>query len=335
MLIENLFCIPITQGRAGKMTREKVAMLENELCFRNVFARNVLDALDAIDVENVPATMDKRVILQSILWYGSVVFFEKAGGIFSLPGAPVGDGFNMYGHPGKAWVWTRNGQMNEQVTLNIPGGDENSQLEIMTSMQKAGKGNGVFIWDNALRFPFINIVIDFSEKIADSYRMLDVMRRNLKAPYIIAAGESVNATVKQYLDQRDKNVDAMQILNTGAFDPKKDIAVFPLDLNSQSLKDVVELIEWYENKLRELNGISSNSQIDKKGENIITDEVHINDMYENMQIDKRLEYLNGSVELWNKLYGTNIKFVKKHNENVEQTEDMSDDQNNDVRGTEE
>ena len=328
MWFEGYFCIPTMCGTTGKVTRERLARHKNAIAFQNTFSRFLQDALDAIDVEGLPETMSKRVILQSILWYGGVVLFEKSGGLFSLPGAPTGDGFNMYGDPGKAWVWTRNGQMNEQINLAIPGGDENSQLEIMTSMQRAGKGNGVFVWDNALRFPFVNQVIFYAEAVADTYRTLDVMRANLKRPYIFFSEESTLASINKFLQERDENVDAISAVNTGAFDVNK-IKMIPLDTGSQNLRDCTEIIEWYENKYRELLGINSNTQIDKKGENLISAELTVNNEFEDMQISKRLDYLNKTVELFNKLYGTNIKFVEKHKGEVENVDNEAD-RNEDV-----
>ena len=180
----------------------------------------------------------------------------------------------------------------------------------------------MYVWENQMRFPFIHTVTQYSEAVSDSMRTLDVVRQNLKHPYIIVADETVVPSIKEFFKKRDENLD--YIIDSGVF-PVDKIKILPLDAaNTAQAKDVTELIEWYESKFRELCGIRSNSQTDKKGENLISDEVHINDDYEDLQVDRLIPYMQKQLDYVNKFYGTDIKVVSRKEQTNEDDDILSD-----------
>lgn len=314
--------IPLFCGDAGKATKRKINRFKNSVMFRNCFARLVQDGLHRYDFDGLPDTVSKRVVLQSLLWYGGVVFFEYKGGIFALPGAPTGN-FNINGDPGAAFVFTRNSSIgfNKEVKLFIPGSDENAFLNKTGLIDaKQGQARGVYVWENAIRYPFINQTIFFSSAIADSMRTLDVCRVNIKNPYIIVAEESVVNTVKRYFDQRDENNE--YIISSGVFDAAK-VQLLPIATNSDTLTACTALIEWYEAKYRELCGVKNNAQMDKKGENLIRAEVSVNDEYTYMSPDKCMEYIQAGLDDANRLFGLNMKVkeVDREDDNIFGNED--------------
>ena len=324
MWYEGYFTIPLTGGIQGKVNREKLAKFKNAASFQNTFIRFLSDALMRYQFKGLPDTVSERVVLQSLLWYGGVAFFEKQGTLFALPAAPTGDGFNVYGDPGKAWIFSRNGQMNEEIKIHIPGGDDDAFLRVLNDGRKTGKGGaGVYVWENAMRFPFIHTVIQYAEAVSDSMRTLDVVRQNLKHPYIVVADETVVPSIKEFFKKRDENLDF--IIDSGVF-PVDKIKILPLDsANTEQVKDVTGLIEWYESKFRELCGIRSNAQMDKKGENLISDEVHINDSYEDLQVEKLIPYIQKGLDIVNKFYGTSITVHKREQEVSDGNDDIQSD----------
>lgn len=323
MWLDNMiqFNINTFGGDVGKSTKKKLATFKNNISFQNTFSRLVLDALERYGFEGLPDTISERVLVQSTLWYAGVVFFERDGKLFALPGAPSGDGFNIYGDPASAWVFSKNGVFNEEVSVFIPGSDEASFLKETDGFKSGRKTKGVYVWENKLRYPFVNHTMFFSEAISDTMRTLDVCRTNIKNPFIITAEESVVPTVKRYLEQRENN--ETYVLSSGVFDATK-VSVIPLTTNSDSLSSCTQLIEWYENKYRELCGVDNNGQMDKKGENLIQDEVTINDMYTELSVQKCIDCINEGLEYVNKIYGTNIKCVPKHKK--------GDNGHDDIRG---
>lgn len=321
MWFENYFDI-WTRGLTGAtkpLTNRKLATFKNNIMFQNTFARLLQDALHRYYIEGLPESCSERVVLQSLLWYGSVVFFEKNGGLIALPGIPTGQAFNVYGDPAEAWVFSAVGQYNQPVKLYLPGSDENAFLKNTIAGKAGSDYKGVYVRENELRYPFVNHVIFFADAISDSMRTLDVCRQNIKQPFIIACEESVVNSVKEFFKHRDNNEN--YIVDTGVF-PADKISLLPFDTNADNLKNATELVDWYENKFRELCGVKNNGQIDKKGENLIQSEVDINDEYTWAAIDKCLNSIQKGLDDVNKLYGTNMQVKKFEDEEVAENDDI-------------
>lgn len=324
----NNYEIQLWNGNTGNATRKKIAQIKNRDVFINQFMLKVQDALDMrYHFEGLTDTMSERVMLQSLLWYGCVCVFEKDGALMTLPCTADGSGYNIYGDLASVWVFARNGKLNEQVRCYVHGSDESAFLDETSGTQPNGKYKGVCIWENSTRYPFINQVIFYANAIADSMRTLDVCRKNIKNPYIITAEQSIIPTIKSYFDHRDNNEEF--IVSSGIF-PADRVNILPLAENSDSLSAITSLIEWYEAKFRELCGVNNNSQMDKKGENLIQAEVSVNDEYTQMSVDKIIPYIQLGLDDVNKLFGTNIRVVKNEvavSENDDIMEGEEEDKN--------
>lgn len=310
-----------------KKTNSKLEKMKNNISFQNTFSRLYQDALHRYYFENLPDSISERVLKESLLLYGAAVFFIKDGNLLCLPGVPSGSGFNAYGDPASCWVFARNGKFNEEVKVYLPGSDETAFLKITNSEPQSGKIKGCFVRENATCYPFINHTLFYSDVIADTFRSLDVQRLNMKAPFIITAEETIVNSVKEFFKHRDNN--EAYIVNTGVF-PADKINLLPFDTNAQNLISATQLIDWYENKYRELCGIDNNGQIDKKGENLIQAEVDMNDEYTENSVDKCIEYIQKGLDDVNKIFGTNIK-VKKYVKEADQDVFANDDIQRDDR----
>lgn len=309
--------IPLGIDDVGKSTQKQLAKYKNSFTYQNTFARLLLDALQRYRFKGLPDTISERVLIQSLTWYGCACIYERGDNLFALPCAPSGAGVNMYGDFGSAWVFSMNGQANEEVRLFIEGGEKSAFLR-KTNGAISGKNRGVMIRENHILFPFVRTTIQFADAIADAYRTLDVVRANIKRPYIVTVEESVYNTAKKYFEQRELNYD--HILSSGVFDPSK-IQILPIDVNGNSLNDATSLIEWYENHYREMCGLENNSQIDKKGENLISEEVTVNDEYTDAQADRVIDTIQHYLDLVNEFFGVNITVER----GVEQKEDKQDE----------
>lgn len=309
---ENLFTIYL-DGDDSKTTRRTLSKFKNAIVFQNQFQIFLQDALNRYHFEGLPDTISERVILESLVWYGSVCFFEKDGGLLALPCTPDGAGFNIYGDVGSVWTFARNGVFNKNVKTYLHGSDEDAFLNKTNGAPSSpSELRGVCVWENATRYPFIQHIIFYASAIADALRALDVCRENLKRPYLIAAPESVVPTIKETMDGKRDNLS--YIVSSGIY-KVSDIEVFPLTQDSSSLDAVTALIEWYANKYRELCGIDNNSQVDKKGENLINAELSINDEYTDSALDKVVPYIQLGLDDVNKLFKTNIKVAANYSNN--------------------
>lgn len=325
LLDGGLFNIPLTGDNQGKSVKKRITELRNAFAFENTFARLVTDALGRYRFNGLPETINERVVLQSLLWYGRVCIFEKGGSLLALPCAPSSEGLNIYGDYGSAWVFAANGKLNEQVKLFIHGGDVDAFLNKTNGATLNGQTKGVMIRENAIMYPFIRITLQFSEAIADSYRTLDVVRANIKRPFILTAEESIVPTVKKFLEQRELNYDS--VISSGVFDPTK-ISILPIDVNGTSLTDSTQLIEWYESQFRMLCGKQANGQIDKKGENLIQAEVSVNNEYTEFSVSKALKYIQEGLDDVNKIFGTSITVEEVDDANISGMDDGARDDDN-------
>lgn len=319
----NNFC-NIYLGESSKFTQKKLAKLKNNISFNNTMGRLILDGLQRYDIEGLPETCDKRTVKESLLWNASVFFFEKNNNLLSLPGAPT-DAFNIYGNPKYAYVYGKQG-FNEKISLYIPGGDM-SDFVRKTFYKVAGKGySGVYVRENYITFPFINHVIDYASAISDTMRTLDIVRSNLKQPFVVVAEESVINSVKRFFEQRNDNLE--YIVSSGVF-PVDKIKLLPFDVNALALKDATDLIEWYYNMFYELCGVNSNSNPDKKAE-LTTAEITANNDIVKIQADKTIECLEEHFDIVNKVFGTHIKVVKDESADKSSVINNTDDTNNDT-----
>lgn len=335
------FNIFLGGGVLGKMNKSKMTKYKNEMVFQNIWFQLLQDAMTRYKIvekgkETLPETISERVILQSFIWYGNIVFFEKNGSIFALPGVPDGSGFNMYGDPAGAWIFSRNGRLNENVKLYMPGMDESSLIRETNSTVPGGKVKGVIVYENKTRTPFLRPMMYYADQISDTMRTLEVAREQLKQPYMIFAEESVRKTIEDDLQRRKNNED--HIIGTGVYDPNK-VAVFPLQGVTETIPRAVELIEWYWGKWKELCGIDNNAQIDKKGENLIQAELDVGEEYTDNALNKVKPTIEEGLDDVRKIFGLDLEIItrldEKEKEAEEKMEEMKNENTNDVSGTSE
>lgn len=307
------FNIFLGGGALGKMNKQKMAKYKNNIVFQNTWFQILEDAMTRYKIvekgkDTLPDTLNQRVILQSFIWYANCVFFDKSDNVFALPGVPDGSGFNWYGDPSGAWIFSRNGRLNENVKLYIPGSDESVLLKESNAPIQSGKIRGVMVWENKSRVPFVRPMMYYAEQIADTMRTLEVARKQLKVPYIIFAEESITKTIADDIKRKDNNEET--IFSTGVYDPNK-ATIFPLQGATETVPRCIELVEWYWSKVKELNGICNNSQIDKKGENLIEAELSIGEEYTDNALEKIKPVIEKGLDDVRRVLGLNLEIITR------------------------
>ena len=305
MNFSNYFNIPLNFGD-GKATLKRISSYKNNLVFLNVFSRLLTDAMSSFRIDGMTETMDERVAKESLILYACLGLIEKDGNFLSLPSLPGGN-FNVYANPQSGYAMGFNG-WTEQVDFYLPGSDKSEFLsKTILNYGETKKSNAVFVRDNEMCFPLINVIIYYSECIADAYRTLDVCRENTKQPFIITAEESIVNSVKEFFKKRNNNESF--IVSSGIF-PADKINLLPFETNESNITTTTGLIDWYENKFKEIIGMPNNTNIDKKGENLIENEISINEEYTNLSLKKRLDCINRHLDVFNDLYNQNLRAVK-------------------------
>ena len=295
---------------------------KNDFAFINTFNDIITDAMSRYSFNNLPDTVNERVLKHALLFYGNVVFFEKSGNLMALPGRASSD-YNVYGDPKNAYVWGVNG-FTEEYPLYIRGGDNGTFLrEGLSSKSTEQTQRAVYVRENYVNYPMLNYCIQYADAIADTMRTLDTVRAQIKRPYVILAEQSTIPTIKQYFNDVANN-DTF-VISTGIFNPEK-VSVIPLTPSQANIKEVTELIEWYTNDVRQKLGIPTNTAVDKKAQ-LSVEEVTGGDNATQVKKDKVTDCLCADIETVNSVFGTNI--TVEFNEGVLNNEKLQSD--NDTR----
>lgn len=311
--------IDLTSNKSQK----KIAKYKNIIEYQNIFRILYGEAFKQIPVpENLPDTITPKVWKDSILWYSGIVLFKFGSRhILGLPGMPTG-GININGYPAKANVFGRNG-FNQEISLFIPGGVDAKVLRDTSLYGTVGEeADGVFIKSAPVPTPLIDYVHEYAIKIADCMRTLDIIRSNLKRPYIVSAEESVLNTVKAFFNSRENNEDF--IVSTGVF-PADKIKLLPFETTSDSIRDVTMLVEWYCSQFHQIIGVSSPSTVDKKAE-VTTAELNSHKGIEDLHNNMILENMQEGIDLANENLGLNLILPepKTTDDNIEEEDDDDD-----------
>lgn len=316
----NLSC----NALVGAPINKKLAKIKNARVFENTFAEFVQYGGHRYDLENYPETINPRVVLEGLLWYGTVTFFNYNGILIALP-SRMTNSYNLYGESSASYVFGRN-DFNQLVEHVLP--QTGGILDKTVDGLKIKEGKGVFIRENEIMYPFINYTYQYATAVADTFRILDTQREMLKRPYLIAAQESVVPTIKEYFNKKRDNEE--YIISTGIFDVNQ-VTAIPINITAQDIKGTTELYDWYKAKYLELCGINNNQASNKK-ERLLTDEVNANNEATEFGVKNIVEYLNSQMELVNELFGTDMRFkVKEVEGDAEQ--DVQTDDDGETAGT--
>lgn len=300
-------------------TNKKLNQYKNRRTFQNVFIQNMLTALERYHIDGLPETCDERVVLQSLLWYGKVLFFEKSGNVYALPCVNTSQGFTVYGY-WKSANWVGLNGASERVPLVIPGGT-NFLKRIITGEKTAEIPSGVLVRENPAMYPFANYVFQYSDYMTDTLRTLDTARMHLKHPYVITSEQSVINTVKGWLKDTKENQDAL--VSTGVF-PADKVKIQDLGITGDNVNAVRALYEWYEAQFFGLCGIAHNTGSDKKGENLISAEIGMDEESDSVNIDSRLRCIQQDLDTVNKTFGLSVRVTTDRNEDRNNELDRAD-----------
>lgn len=298
------------------MTSKKIAKYKNQIEFMNVYASLVNEALGRYKFKNLPDTVNERVLVESLLWYGSVGFFTKDGNVLALPGLPTAS-YTLYGDPTEMIVHGRNGYV-ETIKLFIPNGDDSSLVRQSTNGTAPKDGTGVWVRENKMAFPFVNYCIEYADKIADTLRTLDVTRANIKRPSVVICEESVINSVKAYFNKRDNNEE--YVVSSGVFPADKVKFENPFETNPENLRDCTMLIEWYYNQFRQLEGMKAPSTVDKKAQVSVPELNRDENISDNKQ-ETVTDYLQKQLDFVNEKLGCNITVERNMDTEDEEVED--------------
>lgn len=289
-----------SKGRDVSASRA-IAAAKNRYVYNMVMTRNMETAFRRYKIKNLSEGISERVVLWSFWRLAGCCFFVREnGGQYALPFSGY-EGYNINGDPLSCYVYSRNGEINEQVGLFIPGADTDPILNKMPGLDAKKDKRGVIIWENKTRFPFANTTAFYANSIADGLRTMDVARLWIKRPFVIACKEDSVSDVYNMLDAYKYNEEE-HIIDTGLFNPDN-VKIQSIDGSGAGLNVAKENIEWYNQQYREACNMRSNTQSDKKGENLTTDEVHFNEDFTDAAEENIIDFMNEQFKYKNEMIG--------------------------------
>lgn len=265
---------------------KKLNQFKNKTEAQNQFMRLLNLSINRFKWYDLPFTCNERFLEMMLCLNGWACFKETPEGIQSLGYLPKQ--FNIYG---------------ESVTGTAFGFFGNSQdvrCYIDGSIKEGT--NGVVCRCNTLNYPIINYIRIYADRLADLMRSMDIVQRQLKAPYLITCEESQVASMQKIINDTQENKiaiigskmidrDAFQVINTG---------VQPANL--QVLRDQYREVE---NMFLTIIGISNVGNSVKK-ERMVVAEAESTYQVTNDYIYMELEARRKFCDTVNERFGLNI-----------------------------
>lgn len=287
-MIDNMFdYLTLNQTNVSAKAYEKY---KNTNEFLNFFNTLKEIALNSFKWEGLPETVDELFFEKVLLERGGACFYESPYGILGLYVSGLSD-LSIYGYPTKGSCMGLNGKT-FNCNFYVPGAG------FTTESNKA-----VICYDNSNAYPYIRYIYNAAARLSDIIRSTDVIAENLKQPMTITAPEQAINSIKQTYKQRKDNEPL--IITSKAFDVNN-IKVWQNEVSSDNLKVMWEHFYNLESYIKEILGVNSNDQQDKK-ERLLVDEVNANNESIQISIDKRLEQRQKFCDIINKQFGLNVK----------------------------
>lgn len=250
----------------------------NNATFMQYYNRLVELAISMFDWKNLPDTIDARFLELALFSDGMAVFFEdKTIGYLALR-TTIGGRLNLYNIPTDRRAYASNG-------YNMPLTQDNS----------------VIIWNNLMHTNSVLEVSNFSKRLWDLDRTIDVNAKAQKTPILIRCDENQRLTLKNLYKQYTGNEPVIY--------GDKGLSVKPIDVLTTGAPYVCDKL--YELKTQIWNealtylGISNVSY--QKKERLLQDEVQRNLGGTIASRYSRLEARRQAAEEINRMFGLNIE----------------------------
>lgn len=288
--------------------KKRLQQYENSMRFIMEFGDKLNTAMAGLPkLKDAPDTISERVVLQSLIFHANVLWFRTKDddkNLYALPAVPQG-GWNLNGDFLSAYPYSKNGSINEQIPLFVKGSDESELIKKGVLPQVGESPRGVLMWDNKERIPF-GITLEYYAKTgADVLRTIDIARVWMKRPFIPICEDQAKSSVEEIMKKIINNDDLIPLSapasqHIDAFDFKDIVGM------NENVNDCMAMYEWYNQQFTGRCLIESQTQLDKKGENLTTDEIHANDTLITVKREEKKKYWDEQLEYVNECFGTQM-----------------------------
>ena len=262
-----------------KKTEFEDSLNKNQLGYMQYFNRLCELSMSMFEWKNLPDTVDLRYLEMALFREGCAVYFREDD-VGDLCLTCINEGrFDVYGYPTKRRAYSKYNNFQKEL-------DDN---------------DSVIIWNNMLRTNSMLDVLQFSRKLYELDRIIEVNARAQKTPVLIKCSEKEKLTLLNVYKEFDGNAPVIF-----GYDGLDQNSLNALTTGAPYVADKLYTLKtqiW--NEALTYLGIS-NINIQKK-ERLITDEVTRNEGGTIANRYSRLESRRIGAEKINKMFGTNIE----------------------------
>lgn len=275
---------------------KKAAALQNFRSGQMALNRYAELAAHTLSFEGLTDTMSERTMREGLLWYPLVCIFKVGDSWINLPAVPGGRGFNAQGNFGDCFAYGKNGRV-YHVNLHMQGEDETSFLSRTPGPKTPGEYFGYAIRARDSCTPMIETVIFYSEQIADLLSALANCTPILHHPINFSVSQKQRATALKWYKELDSNIPFTFMPRVDESGNSFDASPVNMLKDGDIIKPTIELLDWFDQRcLTEIGIKNMGSQVDKKGENLISDEVNGTDTVTSLVVKNQVDLINQQIE---------------------------------------
>lgn len=276
--------------------KKDLSKYENNVEFQNLYNLFVNLCLDTFEWEGLPETCDPRILELNLLYRGTACLYRDNNGNIWSYGASIGGELTRYGLPDKGFAYALNGIV--------------ENCKYFWDYMDNTDANAVLCLDNKLAYPYVNYIVRAADTISDAKRSMQTAARSNKISYIMVCSEEQKKALLNVYNNIQNNDVAVIINKDNEFTQPQ---VFSTNTQAGMISEFWEYYMNLYNDFKDILGINSNKQSDKK-ERLIMSEVMGDQEFVENNLAFRLKERELFAERCNKYLGTNIS-VKLKNKN--------------------
>lgn len=273
MMIQNMFgfILPKFKGPKGLSANEL-----NNAQYSEIFNRITNVALSRFTWKGLPDTCRPEILEMTLFFYGNALFmFDDELGFIHTPVNLPGP-YNIYYESIRRYAYSF--EYHKEYSID----------------------DSVLIKGNHNMFPDVYTVWNYTPKIANCLRAIDVHTETLKRPYILVCPDKMVESAKRILKQIGDN--EVAILGEKIGD-NGDIKIMPL-VGQSNLQDMWANVKNYFNQVYSALGVKNS--FTEKRERMITSEVEGEGNAIRHSLEAALDERQKAAERINKMYGLNV-----------------------------
>lgn len=274
-----------------------------------IYDKLKLLALNMFEWENLPNNIESRHIEKALYDFGQAIFYDnKELGLICLPCSNTTN-TNIYG---------------DTKIVTTTGYNLTEKVEVLNSIKslheeiEVGLPTGIRIPNNDLLKPSKINVIDYSNKLYEVEKAINLNIKQQKFPYLIATDTNTKLSMEQLI--KDVEDGKMAIFHSKHFDLNK------LNVFNLNVPFVVDKLQQYKSDLEnEILTFFGLNNVYQKRERMVVDEVNAKNDYIDKNVALMFKGRKKACELINEKFNLNIN-VKK----VMMDEEIYSEFNNDL-----